>query len=238
MIEVISWPPIHYCTYSLLGRRFEQEPDEPFVTRLQNGQVDTDLARQTPGFVNRIQRFGIQNKTPRKEWSEEAIYYSLLPKLPLELRGKFFRITPSDFQTNHQRVMSAVPHNAPVPEGLAEAAGLKGVAATDPDLPLRLAAQSPTQWITTIRKWVSVDPKARGSKSAAGPVWWYALHTVAKNPVSVAIPQNFVGQWLNYFTCRKCRIKARAYIGSHPTPDWAGFPAWANDFHNYVSSTK
>jgi hypothetical protein len=238
MIEVIQWPPVQYCTYSLLGRRFEQEPDEPFVVKMRDGNVDTDLARQTPGFVNRIQRFGIQNKINRKEWSEENIYYSLLPKLPLELRPKYFRITQSDFQATHQKLMSATPHNAPVPAGLAEAAGFRGVAASDPDLPLQLAALTPEQWIGVLKKWVAADPVARKAKTVAGPCWWWSLHSVALNPNHKSTPQNFVGQWLGHFPCRRCRISARAYIGSHPYPDWAGFVAWANDFHNHVTNTK
>ncbi len=238
MIEVIQWPPIHYCTYSLLGRRFEQEADEPFVVKMRDGTVDTDLTRQTRGFVNRIQRFGIQNKIPRKEWNEESIYYSLLPKLPLELRPKFFRITQSDFQATHHKVMSATPHTAPVPAGLAEAGGFKGVAASDPDLPLRLAALTPEQWIPVLKKWVAADPVPRKGKTVAGPCWWWALHSVTLNPSSKSTPLNFVGAWLGNFPCRKCRISARAFVGSNPVPGWDQFHGWADSFHNFVSSKK
>ena len=239
MIQVIQWPPLHYCTYSLLGRRFEQEDGEPFVVYNRDGTVDNDLTRQTPGFINRIQRFALQNRIAKKEWDEQSIYYSLLPKLPLELRPKFFKITRSDFQTTHAQVMNANPHHAPVPTGLAAAAGFGSVADSDPDLPQRLATLSPDTWVTVLKKWVDADPENRKTKTAAGPIWWYSLHTVALNPSAKIKPNNFVGEWLNRFPCRKCRIGARIYFARHPVPkDWSSFAAWADQLHQYVTSRK
>lgn len=238
MIEIIQWPPVHYCTYSLHGRLFEQQPDEPFVTRMQDGSVDTDLKRQTPGWINRIQRFGIQNNIPKKEWDEQSIYYSLVPKIPPELRKKFFREVQSDFQPQTNLKKMPTPHNAPVPEGLAAAAGFPGVAADDPDLPIKLATLSPDKWLAVLKKWLAADPTNRKSKTVAGPAWWMALHTVALNPTNLTTPMRFVGVWVGSFPCRLCRIGARIYIARHPVPGWSGFAQWANDMHQYVTERK
>jgi hypothetical protein len=235
MIDIIQWPPIHYCTYSLLGRRFEQGPDEPFVTRMLDGEVDTDLKRQTPGWINRIQRFGIQNNIPKTEWDEQTVLYSLLPKIPAELRKKYFRESPSSFQHQvHQTIMSN-PHTAPVPLGLAEAAGFPGVADDDVDLPRKLATLSPDKWLAVLKKWVAADPVTRKSKTVAGPAFWYALHTVALNPTNTTTPNRFVGVWLGSFPCRTCRIGGRVYIARHPVPGWQNFAQWASSIHDYVT---
>lgn len=237
MIEVIQWPPVHHCTYSLHGRLFIQEPDEPFVTHLLDGTVDTDPKRQTRGWVNRIQRYGIQNSIPKTEWNEQTIYYSLLPKIPVDLRKKFFRESPSGFLHQVHQTMSATPHNAPVPAGLALAAGFAHVADDDPDLPRQLATLSPDKWLAVLKKWVSADP-ARKSKTVAGPAFWYALHTVTLNPTKTTTPNRFVGVWLGSFPCRTCRIGGRVYIARHPVPGWEHFAQWANDIHNYVTERK
>ena len=234
MIQCIQWPPVHYCTYSLLGRRFEQEPDAPFVVYMRDGTVDTDLTRQTPGFINRIQRYGIQNKVDRQAWTEENIFYSLLPKLPLELRGKFFRITP---YASPSPQMSVTPHTAPVPAGLAAAAGFPSAAENDPDLAAKLATLSPEKWLGALKRWVAADP-ARRTETAAGPAWWWAIHSVALNPVATSTPANFVGVWLGLFPCRKCRIGGRIDIARNPVPGWESFAQWASDIHNDVTSIK
>lgn len=237
MIEIIQWPPVHYCTYSLHGRLFEQQPDEPFITTMQDGTVDTDLKRQTPGWINRIQRFGMQNNIPKKEWDEQSIYYSLVPKLPPALRSKYFREARSTFLTPNQ-LMSAVPHSAPVPAGLAQAAGLVGVADSDSDLPVRLATLNADKWLATLKKWVAADPANRKSKTVAGPPWWYAAHSLALNPDRTTTPQRFIGVWLGSFPCRLCRIGGRIYIARHPVPGWEGFAQWVNDIHQYVTERK
>lgn len=243
MTGLLQWPPLHVCVYSLHGHTLRQEPDEPFVTFMADGSVDTDLKRQTPGFINRIQRFGIQNKLSPELWSEDTIYASLLERLPLSLRGKFFRPDQSGSPRTpvlRHTIMNAVPHpQAPVPPGLAAAAGYPDVADDDPDLPLRLAAQTPERWHVTLRKWLEADPARRATRTQAGPAWWYALHVVARNPHGNASPLRFVGVWLGRFPCRRCRIRARAYIGRVPPPrTWAEFPGWADRFHNHVTATK
>ena len=237
MIELIQWPPLHYATYSLLGRKFEQTGDEPFVTYMLDGSVDTDLTRQAPGFINRIQRFGIQNKLPKIEWDEQTILYSLLPKMSVGLRGKYFRHTLSGSQKLHTALMSARVHTAPVPQGMAEAAGFAGVADNDPDLPRRLATLNPDKWNAVLRKWVMADPE-RKSKTVAGPAWWWALHSVAMNPTPTTAPNRFVGVWIGMFPCRLCRLGARVYIARHPVPGWEHFESWAAGVHDYVTHIK
>lgn len=237
MIQVIQWPPTAYAVFSLHGRMFVQDEEEPFVTLMLDGSVDTDLKRQTPGFVNRIQRYGIQNSLPREEWDEQNVYFSVLQRIPLELRGKFFRniqsiSAPAPIQMSLENV-----HKAPVPLGLAEAAGL-GVAADDPDLPAALAQQNPDKWLATLARWVQVDPAARKTKTAAGPVWWWAAHSVALNPTPASTPLRFVGLWLGRFPCRRCRLDTRNYIAKHPVPGWDQFPKWLDDFHNFVTTKK
>jgi hypothetical protein len=238
MIQLIQWPPVRYCSFSLLGRVFEQEPDEPFVTHLPDGSVDVDLVKQTPGFINRIQRFGLQNKIDHHLWDEQTIFFSLLPKMPLELREKFFKNVLSDFQTTHTRVMSARVHTAPVPPGTAAAAGFTGVADSDPDLPARLALFNADKWMSVLKKWMAADPDNRKTRTAAGPVFWYAIHTLAMNRDPAINPNRFVGLWIGAFPCRKCRIGARAYIARNPVPGWEHFPKWASDMHDYVTARK
>lgn len=237
MIEVIQWPPVHHCTYSLHGRLFVQEDGEPFVTRMLDGTVDTDPKRQTRGWVNRIQRYGIQNKLPEKEWTEEQIYSSLLPRIPMELRGKFFRQVESSSPTPHQ-IMSAIPHNAPVPKGLAAAAGYPSVADGDVDLPAILATFNADKWLAVLKKWVAADPQNRKSKTVAGPAWWWAAHSLALNPDRKTTPNRFIGVWLGLFPCRTCRIGGRVYIARHPVPGWEHYREWLNDLHNYVTERK
>lgn len=126
-------------------------------------------------------------------------------------------------------------HPAPVPYGLAFAAKLDGVA--EADVPAQLAAQTPDQWILTLRRWLAVDP-ARKSKTIAGPAWWYAAHCVALNPTNTIAPNKFIGVWLGSFPCRICRIGARVYIARKPIPGWLNFQKWLSDMHDYVTSRK
>lgn len=234
MIQLLQPPPIQYGQFSLHGRVFTWEPDEPFVTKMLDGSVDTDLTRQTPGFINRIQRYGLQNNYPQTLWDEQSILYSLLLKIPLELRPKFFKQNAS---ASHMALQKVNVHTAPVPHGLATAAGFPHVAEDDPDLPVKLAQQTPDKWLATLKKWIDADPANRKTKTAAGPAFWWALHSVALNPVP-STPLSFVGKWKGMFPCRKCRIGASIYFARHPVPDWSSFAKWASDLHDYVTAKK
>lgn len=235
MIQLLQWPPQKYSTYSVRGRVFEWKEDEPFVVFMKDGSVDTDPKRLTPGFVNRVQRYGRQNGFNESEWELEKIYFDILQRIPLPLRARFFRSTES---TSPTPMADLRPHDAPVPSGLAKAAKLD-VVDSDPDLPLALAAISADEWVKVLSRWVKEDPVNREPKTVSGPVWWWSAHSVSKNTgQSRTTPLHFIGLWLGSFPCRKCRINARRYIAKHPVPNWGGFEAWVNSFHLHVTASK
>lgn len=99
MIKLVQHPPVHTAVFSVRGKMFTQDPEEPFVVFMRDGSVDTSFKNLTPGFINRIQRFGMQNNIPNDEWSLERIYFNVLQRLPLPLRSKYFR-SESSFQTH------------------------------------------------------------------------------------------------------------------------------------------
>lgn len=245
MIQLLEWPPQEYASFSVKGRVFEWKDEDAFVV-FKNGTVDLDASAD--GFINRIQRYGVQNSIDSSEWDIQKIYFTILQKLPLQLRGKYFRMDPSSSlppakvmaKPNPQLQMSAIvnPHDAPIPTGLIEAARLENVAADDPDAPALLARQTPEQWLFTLKRWLAKDTLNRKSKKVAGPVWWYALHSVALNPSPSSTPIKFIGQWIGTFPCRLCRLGARVYMAGHPAPSWPLFAKWANDIHNYVTARK
>jgi hypothetical protein len=231
MIDLISWPPRQYGVFKVKDQPFTWDEKEPFVTRKRDGKVDLD--HTTPGFVNRILRYGKQNLIPPIEWHEEKIYSEIYEKIPHPLRVKFFRKVESNFPN-----MPTRPHNAPIPRGFAKAAKLDGVADDDPDLPMALARLSPENWLELLNRWLRADKSIRESKHIAGPAWWWAGHSVAMNPSPTINPLRFVGQWIGTFPCRHCRIESRRYVAKFPVPGWGAFEQWVSDFHNYVTSRK
>jgi len=235
MIQLVQWPPQQYTSFSVRGRLFEWKENEPFVSLMKDGTIDTDPKRLTPGFVNRVQRYGRQNGFNESEWELQQIYFAILQRIPLPLRSKFFKNTPSDFRTPLEDVKI---HPAPVPSGFAKAAKPYAVEDQDPELPLKLARLTPDEWLALLKRWLLDDQKTRKATDVAGPAWWWAGHSVSKNPTDKTTPMHFVGLWLGTFPCRKCRISARRYIARHPIPDWAGFEGWMNTLHNHVNASK
>lgn len=234
MITLLQWPPQNSATFSVRGRVFTWDGDEPFITLTKTGAVNTDPKELAPGFINRIQRYGRQNGFSEEEWQLEKIYFNVLQKIPKTLRGKYFK----NIESSSQNVSEPIPNTkAPVPSGFALAAKLDGVADDDPDLPLTLARLKPDEWLALLKRWVSVSEDREG-KTVAGPAWWYALHTVAKNPYNGTTPLHFVGLWVGNFPCRICRINARRWIGKHPVPDWKEFDQWADTLHSHVTASK
>ena len=79
------------------------------------------------------------------------------------------------------------------------------------------------------------------SKLTAGPVWWWAAHSVSLNYTDAAMPPNqFVVYWLSLFPCPHCREKFETeWLRPNPAPEaWENFKSWISQAHDFVTSHK
>ena len=223
-MKFITWPPLNYAKFNLVGVTFEQEETESFVVYTAD-EVDTSL--EADGFLNRIYRYGIANKIDPKEFSEETVTKSIADSMPPPIRNKFLPV-PQPVSTPDYSL-----HTAPVPGSLFQAAKAEDT--------YGLAQQSAGQWLATLKRWKVQFPEDAKHRTSSGPIWWWAAHSVAMNYANAAMtPRQFVVYWLQQFPCPKCRRKFESqWLRSNPVPkEWENFSDWLTRSHDFVTSHK
>lgn len=221
------WPPQQYCWLYLSGILFKQGDGQPFVV-YQDGQIDT--RQEADGFLNQVARYGKANNLPADTYSEETLSKIILDHLPLSIRGKF---CPDELPASEDFSLDVVLHPCPVPASLILAAGFVDT--------LSLARQSPGKWLALLKKWKKEYPEDAKQKKLAGPIWWWAAHSVSLNCSDPAMtPRQFVVYWLALFPCLQCRSKfEHEWIMLNPVPDdWDEFKFWISQAHDFVTSHK
>lgn len=222
-----QWPPFHYCWYQLNGILFEQQDNEPFVT-YQNDEIST--SEEANGFLNRIAKYGKANSLPEDSWSESKITKVILDHLPLSIRERFVDIVS---ELDEAYTPPTILHTAPIPANLLSSAQV-------PDI-LGLSKLTASQWIIALERWRTEYPEEANHKKLAGPVWWWAAHSVSLNYTDAAMPPNqFVVYWLSLFPCPHCRIKFETeWLRPNPAPEaWENFKSWISQAHDFVTSHK
>lgn len=224
------WPPPQFCRFTLRGTLFEQEAGEPYVTRW-NRSPDVDQERLSPGWLNRIQRYGLVNGIPEAEWHEDTVSFCVLSQMPEALRRRWAP-APPDLTMNEPTV-----HAAPVQKEWLLAANAASESA--------LAGMTIGGWLRTLKAWKAGFPDDARVRDKAGPLWWWCAHSVALNPSGGTVhkpdmtPHQFLVYWLGLFPCKKCRRKFGARIKEQPpSDDWAEFPAWVSAAHDWVTAHK
>lgn len=221
------WPPQQYCWLYLSDVLFQQGDGQPFVVYL-DGEIDT--RQEADGFLNQVARYGKANNMPPETYSEDTLSKIILDHLPLSVRDKF--CPPSPEATEDFSIATTL-HPVPVPASLMLSAGFNDV--------LALTRQTPGHWLALLKKWKKDYPEDAKQKKLAGPIWWWAAHSIALNYSDPAMtPRQFVVYWLSMFPCQQCRSKfEHEWIMPNPVPDeWEDFKFWISEAHDFVTSHK
>lgn len=229
-MKFTTWPPLQHCWLYLSDVLFQQGDGQPFVIYDRDGNIDT--RQEADGFLNQVARYGKANNLPEEKYSEDALSKIVLGHIPLSIQARFY--TPevvSEPIVNFS--IDSVLHPSPVPASLILAAGFND--------PLALSRQTPSQWLTLLQKWKDDYPNEASHKKLAGPVWWWAIHSVALNyRDSSMTTREFVVCWLSLFPCPLCRTKFETeWLLKNPTPEnWEDFNNWISQAHDFVTSHK
>lgn len=226
-MKFVTWPPQQHCWLYLSDVLFQQGDGQPFVV-YQDGEIDT--RQEADGFLNQVARYGKANNMPPETYSEETLSKIILDHLPLSARDKYCPpATPADINFSIESTL----HPVPVPASLMLSAGFNDV--------LALSRQSIGQWIGLLDKWKKDYPEDAKHKKLAGPVWWWAAHSISLNYTDPAMsPEQFVVYWVSLFPCQQCRITFETqWLQSNPVPkDWEDFKFWISQAHDFVTSHK
>lgn len=225
----IQWPPPTGLSYHCINESFKWDGTEPFYETDSQGQV-------SGGWVHKILRYA---KANNHEVTLDMIYEALAAQLPVVLRSMYFRESPNapgvDLSVPSPRLSKAV-----LPASLVKAARIAlpnqkwGVAADE----AVVGEFTDQQWLRTLRDWKIRFSRMGDLPSVAGPVWWYAIHTLALNCAGL---QSDCGTWVNYwhgeFPCKTCRQHFTKCPVTKPR-SWADLEAYAGAAHDWVSANK
>ncbi len=221
------WPPQQYCWLYLSDVLFQQGDGQPFVVYL-DGEIDT--RQEADGFLNQVARYGKANNMPGELYSEDTLSKIILGRIPYSIRSRFVDLVSElDEVYTHPTIL----HTAPIPANLLSSAQV-------PDI-LELSKLTAGQWIGVLERWKTEYPEEANHKKLAGPVWWWAIHSVALNYRDSSMTgREFVVCWLSLFPCSLCRSKFETeWLLKNPTPEnWENFNLWASQAHDFVTSHK
>ena len=183
-------------------------------------------------WLEKIQRYGRDNKLPEYQWSEQSVLSSLQTQLGADA-GQFIEPDlPTPDVSLDFKATSLEP-----PQSLALAAKL-----AFPRLPVLAVASGVLsvlkshQWARVIRFWKEQNPTA--SREDAGRVWWFILHTLANNCADeTADVGSWVNLWHERFPCRACVNHFRQCPVAPPS-GWADLARYADEAHDWVTANK
>ncbi len=240
-ITLLNPPPPEYAKFSVRGRTFSQKNDETFEARGASGLVDP----RANSFLSRVYRYGAANGIPGSEWDDQAVYRSVSAGLGSKSVNYFRVVSSSAVPVSgfvDARADPPATHDAGFPEGLQQAVytahtpSTRSLGSVDATYMAKLTAN---EWYKALTTWTEQNPSLAKFKDKVGPVWWYALHSLAAGQAGGTTPDAFVRYWLGYLPCSECRDHFSVYLAGNPTPqDWTGMAAWASAAHDWVSENK
>lgn len=235
MLKPIGNPPSPAWKYTLAKVTFTRHGEEPFMFSGPDGKADLDMETQRPGFVNRILRYAAANNIPA---DEQDIFNAVYHRIAGNFRDKYFA-GGSAGKPARVPGKSSNPHGAPIPEGLPEAARRElgaNVAAEDDGA--FLAELTALEWLRVLDSWARHDPDPH-EPTRFGPVWWYAIHTLAhtKNSTGFSNVREWIQRWHLAVPCPDCKNHFRSFTERRPRT-WNGLGAWADRAHRWVSANK
>lgn len=230
MIKLLKWPPSG-ISFPLYNESFAWDGSESFVETDQQGVI-------TGGYLGRIQRYGRANNLPEEQWSEQTILATLCKQVTVA-RDQYF-VVPESLPALDLSVPKGRPHWAPLPNSLERSAKkLFPNAKWDVAAPASVLSEfSPEQWLKLLRRWKTDHPVAASSADTAGPIWWYALHSLAANcDTRPGEPGTWVNFWHGDFPCKKCQAHFRQCPVPKPTK-WQDLKDFADKAHQWVTANK
>lgn len=220
MITLLKWPP----------------PDLQF--RCGNESFTWTGAGPFDDWVETIASYGRANSLPEDQWSQQAVYTELARQLG-SAAGDYFK-APRPLPGVDMSMPCSKVHTTPVPEHLLKTAqslhpGRKWDAAAAAEV---LGELSPSQWLKLLRTWKAQNPVKANMTEVAGPIWWYALHTLALNCEGLpGEPGTWVNHWHADYPCEKCRKHFNKCPFAKPTK-WVDLFDYADAAHNWVTANK
>ena len=229
MIKLISWPPSP-LTFTLSKQSFTWEGNQPFIETDPQGEI-------VGGWLNQILAYGKANNLPEESYSVQTVYKSLVKQLSHP--ENFFDLPPSP-QTIDLTAPSGKPPSAPLPPSVEKIARqLFPRRKWGADAAKTVAELGPSDWLSVLERWKQVTPENQQHSDTAGPVWWYAIHSLALNhgEQPEPSPESWINFWHGAFPCDKCR----RHFYKCPVPKakkWEDLFAYADEAHNWVTANK
>ena len=235
MLKSIRNPPTPAWKFTLAGIKFTRQGEEPFIYKDAEGHADLDMEAQRSGFVNRILRYAKSNGIAA---DEQDIFYAVYQGIAGNHRESYFSggVAGKAARVPGKREKR---HGAPIPEGLIEAArremGANVAAEDDGEF---LAELNALEWIRLLGSWIIHDPDPK-DPHRFGPVFWYALHTLAitMNSTGFANVRHWISRWHQMVPCVECRSHFSLFPARRPVT-WRGLRAWADASHRWVTQNK
>jgi len=235
MLKPIQNPPTPAWRFTLAGVSFSRVGEEPFIFTNADGTADVDMAAQRRGFVNRILRYARANNLVA---DEQDVYRAVYHNIAGNFRAKYFsggtagkaaRVPGKRGQYN----------NAPIPEGLIEAARRElGASVAAEDDVVFLHDLTAMEWVRVLGSWIKHDHDPT-NPVRFGPVWWYAIHVLGltKKSQGFANVREWISRWRTMVPCVMCRRHFLLFRDRPPTT-WDGLREWADRAHVWVNDNK
>lgn len=230
MIKLLKWPPSG-ISFPLFNESFAWDGSESFV--------ETDAAGTiVGGYLGRIQRYGRANNLPEEQWSEQTILATLAKQVTVA-REQYFAV-PESLPALDLSAPKGQPHWAPLPSTLERSAKkLFPNAKWDVAVPASVLSElTPEQWLKLLRRWKTDHPIAASLAETAGPIWWYAIHSLSANCGALpSDPETWINFWSGEFPCSKCRNHFRQCPVVKPR-QWTAMNEYADQAHKWVTANK